>query len=451
MNNKKLFLSILCLLFLLSGCAGPSSQVQVSPALSAIPENEGLSEQLHIYDSPYTACFRNPGGGCSLFVFASPVQYKSSGKFEWIDNHVVESQQEGYAYENKANRIKTYFPASLHKNFKIQSPDQDMEISFQIEQDFSQAEKRGYQNLYGDMVEAVVYSNASAHLAFYPHKSGIRAELTLTERPEEDELHFTISMPDAAAGCSKGREYLLFRDEDSNVRGVFYAPIIQASNGILTVSQADIRVQETEDFCYQITVPLDCAEAAQYPIKWDISFEHYLNKMPDSTAYENKASAYLSSYSAVGVHPHWGAGEHFLRMRIRYFMDTHADNVISAQYRVKSLSREGPSDYQLVEPAEQWSSQRLSWRAVNEGDLVAEAAAEPSYFRFDITDFVKACLRDQGSFTESRGVILKSASPSGYRYFATSDHALYPPYIRIDLKEEPWYFTVRENINPPEF
>lgn len=54
-----------------------------------------------------------------MYIFASPIQFKAQNGYEIIDNTVVESNIEGFAYENKAHEIKTYFPDRLTKYFLI--------------------------------------------------------------------------------------------------------------------------------------------------------------------------------------------------------------------------------------------------------------------------------------------------------------------------------------------
>ena len=63
--------------------------------------------------TPYTVGYPNRDGTYSLYIFSSPVQYPTGDGYAVIDNTVVASGKEGFAYENKANEIKAYFPPSL--------------------------------------------------------------------------------------------------------------------------------------------------------------------------------------------------------------------------------------------------------------------------------------------------------------------------------------------------
>ena len=102
-----LFLLVLC-----CGCRGKTGVV-LSTALSPVPGISGQGEALPECNTPYTVGYPNRDGTYSLYIFSSPVQYPTGDGYAVIDNTVVASGKEGFAYENKANEIKAYFPPSL--------------------------------------------------------------------------------------------------------------------------------------------------------------------------------------------------------------------------------------------------------------------------------------------------------------------------------------------------
>lgn len=109
---------ILCLITatLFAGCANTNTNTNVRLGSVLITTVSRIDadmdehiEQLHEYDSPYTICYQNDDDTYSMFIFASPIQYKTDSGYEIIDNTVVVTEKEGFAYENKANEVKHIF------------------------------------------------------------------------------------------------------------------------------------------------------------------------------------------------------------------------------------------------------------------------------------------------------------------------------------------------------
>ena len=68
---------------------------------------------------------------------------------------------------------------------------------------------------------------------------------------------------------------------------------------------------------------------------------------------------------------------------------------------------------------------------------------------FNITDFVKACVRDETDTKESSGFVIKSDSDSGNAILASHEHILSEPHYIITLNRLPYTFEPHQKINPP--
>lgn len=96
----------------LTGCG--NDKAVLSTALADV-DLSGYTERLAAYDSPYTVGYRNKDGTVSLYIFSAPVQYKDGDGYALIDSTVIESENSGFAFQNKAGEIKTYFPAQADR------------------------------------------------------------------------------------------------------------------------------------------------------------------------------------------------------------------------------------------------------------------------------------------------------------------------------------------------
>ena len=284
----------------------------------------GHMEQLHDYDSSYTVCYKNEDDTYSMYIFASPIQYKTNGKYVVIDNTVVISKKTGFAFENKTNNVKTYFPKTLSESFRVEKDTAFLEFCPAFETaGFSEGKKIVTTNMYGDEVSAVIYERSDMDLVFYSTKGGIKAEVILKEKPKTNEFIFTVES-DATSFENKQNGYILFKNGGEN-HGIIYQPLVQytADNGQQLDVTTQMNIDRAED-TYLVTVTIDESIAGnaktKYPIKLDPSFEMYLNKMADSTVYsKHDINNYLASYAVIGEHEVFGEGWHYVRSRFRYY------------------------------------------------------------------------------------------------------------------------------------
>ena len=454
--KRRMILLVLLTALLLSGCgdAAEKDRSFLATAISHIDTKaEGHVEQLHDYDSPYTICYRNKDDTYSMYIFASPIQYKTDAGYEIIDNTVVPTEKEGFVYENKAGEVKTYFPQTLSEPFRVEKGTDYLEFRPNLDTGgFSKAKQMTFQNMYGDQVSAVVYEGNDMDMAFYPTKAGIRTELVLKEKPKENTFAFivkssTVSYEDKQNG------YVLFKNGGEN-KSIIYGPLVQyTANG---EQQLDVTTQmevnrEEGDTIVSLKIDEDIlgSVAADAPVQLDSAFEMYRSKTPDSTVYENhNVNNYLANYAVIGDHPVWGEGWHYSRFSLHKVFDT-VKSVIHSTFYVKSLYASSSfEEIGAFAPSTQWQSSQILWgsKAKSGTDIVSSSSDKTNrgYYEFDMTDFTNRCLVDDSWLKEDIGLVFR-LTDAAHTCIATSDHSLYPPYMKVDLIELPEEFYPRDD------
>ena len=434
------------------GCQKQDSDILLT-AVSQL-DTAQHTEQLHEYDSPYTICYKNKDNTYSLYIFASPIQYKlSDGNYAIIDNNVVKSEKEGFAYENKSNEVKTYFPKTLDEYFKIEKGEAFLDFKPSGDfKGFSAAKCITYTNMYGDKVSAVRYQRENMDMIFYPTKAGIKTEVLLKEEPQNQKIGFILRTK-APLFENLQNGYILFKNGGKN-ESIIYQPLVQYTTD--SGQQLDITTQmnmEKKEGDYHVEIIINDAiiKNAKYPIKFDPSFELYLDKMPDTSVYSKfGVNSYLRHYAVIGDHPTLGEGYHYVRLRLNYFMTLPSENIKSAIYFIKPLWNSLNSyAFKAYESAEQWSSTKMLWKSKSQsGDVIAQKAMiSEEHLQLPMDEYIRACFEDYSWEKESVGFLIKIEKENAYSILATSDNSSYPPFLKIDLKALPYYFEAKEDIN----
>lgn len=452
---KKLLI-FLVIAFLVTGCK--TKDKAITP-LSGVFDYPNLGEQQHEYDSPYTICYKNDDGTYSTYIYSSPIQYLDGNDYKLIDNSLIKSRNENYAYENKANCIKVYFPKELTTPLKIVNGSNYMEVSpdFDIK-GFSIAKKKIYKNMYNDIVEAIIYEREDINLVFYATKAGIKSEICLNKNPKNNIFIFNIKTP-ASSGTSANDKYIIFKDND--IQSVIYGPLVKDSSDIINGDSNHFNIYSkiylnTNNVKQQVNIEisenmLNSSETV-YPVRFDPSFEIYLDKLPDSAVSsqypENDRNEYLRNFCIIGESIKNGTGELYMRYRLRYFLDVQDSDIISTKYNIKRLYNTTKEIPYLTQVNDQWSSINLKWiqKPSCTNDKIIGTNIPNNYLEFDITDFAKACFSDNTSMTESLGLSLKKGGD--YDVYATNDNTLYAPYTVITTSKAPKGFEKHLFINP---
>lgn len=449
-NRIILLIVNIFLLIYLTGCDEYSHT-----AVVGIPET-GHVKQLPQYNSPYTICYENRDGTYSMYIFSAPIQYKTdTGEYALIDNTVVESSKDGFAYENKANTIKTYFPKSLQDFFRVEEGSRYIAFLPEDIEGFSEAKHVSYTNMYGTIVDAVRYEREDMDYVFYPVRSGIKMEVVLKEEPKSNSFTYFVQTY-AKMFENQQNGYVLFKN-GSTPAALVYQPLVQYQTGkegtkldISSTMDVDGGTGFSIIHLYLDPEMLENADV-QYPIKFDPSFELYCNKIPDTSVYSGTdTNSYLRHYAVIGEHPQLGEGWEYIRLRLNYLMTVSPESIQSAAYYAKRLWGDSSlSKSQAYIPAEQWSSTQMLWtnRSLPSTALAGKTEIRNGYIRLSMDEFIRDCARDPNWETESIGFLMKMEEPHLYGVLSSSDHSLYSTFLEITLSEPPAYFEAKENIN----
>jgi len=451
------------LIALFSSCGNSVKTEIVSTDLSFIEDWVNNSERLQEYDSKYTLCFKNKNKTYTLFTFASPIQYKVGKRYNIIDNTVVLSSFKDFAFENKANDIKTYFPKTLNDSFRIEREKEYIEFKTNWDiSAFSEAEKIEYENMYDDNVSAVRYNNKDFDVVFYPVRSGIKAEIIIKNKPKKKTFSFQLATSGDSCQDEKNG-YVTFYKDKGNL-GIIHAPIIKKTvldndlnQGEYIINQfIEIEQKNNNQYTLSFTVEDNLIdENTDYPFKFDMSFEMKTENMPDSNVYSRfNKNCYLRPYSVIGNHSILGEGWGYLRFRLAYFMYINTKQISSVSYNIRQLEMKGENmTVDMYKMDEQWSSTSINWfQKVMPGEKIISHvngnSTQNTYLQFDITEFAKDCYNDPKWGKESQGGVMKVSGGNDYLILATADNVMYVPYIRIDFKGEPERFSPLDIINP---
>lgn len=450
LKTKKLLPLLLSGILFLVGCGKTDNELVLSTAISQIEINVNEQDRLSKYDSPYTICYKNSDNTYSMYIFESPIQFKCNNEYKIINNTVIKSSNKEFAYENKSNEIKTYFPKKLSETFRVQRGEDFLEfkLGWNIE-GFSNADTILYKNMYGDQVSAIIYKRNDMHIIFYPTKAGIKTEIVLNKAPENTTFSFYIKSHAFSYENNQNGYVRLLKNatgEENEINaGIIYKPLVQ----YIVNGEKKIDLESRLDFFptsdeYILNIDLNYSilkdKDIEYPIKFDPSFELHQEKTPDSAVYSNfNINNFLANYAVVGEHPSLGMGWLYSRMYLNRYLFIKSQEVISAEFHIKTLysnSSYSP-DLQMTSVDTFWSSGQMIWdKRVLPLKRIISPVKNNEYV-FDVTGFVKEVVTDETGNTEIYGNLIQGTEDSqGYSILATSDNSLYTPYIHLKFKKE---------------
>lgn len=468
--KKKLIAVFILLILLESFLSACQKDVEESNPAGLLIGTEKL-EQFHTNrlvdkESPYTMCFENSDGTKSLYIFTSPVSYyDSNNTLQPIDTSLIsvtdsEMKSKGYSLVTKSCDIKSYFPKDLNKtSFLIQGKDNSLSFAPASEFVNEKIQKSTFTDLIGREHSSAVYQkNENIQIEYVPTTAGIMANISIKEKPENNQLDFYIDKQEKIDFTIKDNEYVVFKTtaKDSVTKAIIYTSFLQDSAGKCSFNNTVQVIQIDNQWKYSIKLDESFLNDpnTQYPINISPTFELYRNKMPDSTVYSNKPSTnvYLANYAVLGNNEFYGNSQHYLRFRINYVFKSYEQNIKSAVYVSTVLTKDSaPMQVEMLRLKDIWSSTGINWitKFATLGNESSTQISAQGRYEFDITNFVKLCVKDDEWNTEVYGLAMTAAEEStGTKVIATNDNTFYQPYIRIDFYDMPWTFEKLYTINP---
>lgn len=184
-----------------------------------------------------------------------------------------------------------------------------------------------------------------------------------------------------------------------------------------------------------------------YPLSISLAFDVLANSLPNITAYSDKPNDTLSNYSVIGPNTFYGEGSLYMKFRIGYVLKSYEQNVKNASLCFVALGG-SKSDVKIRSERlnEFWTytTPELPIGYMEENSI---CVSNVGAYRFDITNYVKACIHDDTQNTEDFGLLISAISDEA-KVISNYNNALYLPYIKIDFYDVPWAFEKVEKINP---
>ena len=245
-----------------------------------------------------TVIFQNRDGTRTAYQYAYPVKYIENGTIKDKSNRIISSDKAGYAYENEANEIKTYYPERLgNKGARLEYGGYAVELMPQIRGGGAAYSLFGGGSLQAAQVieeitpaaDGVHYSGAlgaGAALRYTPTLTGFKEDIILSSYQGENEFSFVLKTNGLLLEETGGNWYLIDEDTEEAVIELGEIYIYDSFSGITAGAEGGENVHETygelgaeeiergEEYIITVTAPEEYLEAGStvYPVYIDPTF-----------------------------------------------------------------------------------------------------------------------------------------------------------------------------------
>ena len=204
-----------------------------------------------------TVIFQNRDGTRTAYQYAYPVKYIENGTIKDKSNRIISSDKAGYAYENEANEIKTYYPESLgNKGARLEYGGYAVELTPQIRSGGAAYSLFGGGSLQAAQVieeitpaaDGVHYSGAlgaGAALRYTPTLTGFKEDIILSSYQGENEFSFVLKTNGLLLEEIGGNWYLIDEDTEEAVIELGEIYIYDSFSGITAAAEGGENVHET--------------------------------------------------------------------------------------------------------------------------------------------------------------------------------------------------------------
>ena len=150
-----------------------------------------------------TVVFKNGDGTRTAYRYALPVKYEENGIIKDKSNRIIQSDRTGYAFENEANEVKTYFPQALgEKGARLEYEGYFLELTPFTAQSAGISATTGRQAARADILRAVTpsadavsYNGAlgeEVSLRYTPTLLGFKEDIILSGYTGADSFSFIL-------------------------------------------------------------------------------------------------------------------------------------------------------------------------------------------------------------------------------------------------------------------
>ena len=400
-------------------------------------------------DDLYSITVSNSDGTYSTVQFFQPIKY-FDGKdqtYKFIDNTLVMSKSEKYAYENKANSFSTLYPWVSSEGVSLVDdkytitmiPATFEDCAVSLVSDRSETAYISYGDVYGENTE----------LRYSTNSDGIKETLILNENVDFDSYSFEISLDGVYLETFEGKQ-IEFKDSQTDEPVFLMSPtFIQDSSEKENITYNNYySVEQLSNTTYKIDVYLDKEfledKNTVYPCVVDPTVYYMRAGTIDGVYATQSGNTMNNNYFQVGTFN--GVGECISYLKITGLENkkwVNPDNIINAKLGLYDCSggyyNSGTVTCYRSNSIISTSSAYYSQLNSAIGETVASVAVSNNnqYYQFDITTLLVNWIRNQigqGGYSYNYGCIFKgSTSLIGRQAYKTdtSSGSTYKPYLDI--------------------
>jgi hypothetical protein len=442
-----------------------------------------------------TIVFQNTDGTKSMYYYGIPVKYTDgNGVIRDKSNKVIENQDKAtypdYAYQNKANAIKTLFPQTLSQEEGIVLENTGTKIEMRPynytegENDetsitASSARKEEYVHTDGESVDAVIYDNVfgdSTKLRYTPTFMGFKEDLILEQNIGINQFGFILKAGELQAILQNGCIYLidpLTGEIEATVSPIYvydsYSGVKNYENTHDTWNNEIILKELDIEGNYLVTITVDKEflndPDTVYPVYVDptLTFDEAAD-INDAIIYSGSPSVAHGSnyYNYIGYYNStYGIGRLLVKFPGMTGDGTYA-SLLSSQISsvFYNTYTDGTNQSTAIRPyiytGSTWTESTItcnmaSWfGTVTLSDMPAVTVPNSAgNIAFDITAAAKAW--KAGTYSASRGLMLKNSNESSssyYKIFTSTEYGAYygthMPYTVVNYYNLPSQVCISE-------
>lgn len=407
-------------------------------------------------ETPYTLCYQNNDGSASIYIFPLPISYKNgNGDLELIDVSLTsvkdtDYKRRGYVFQTKAGDVKSYYPQKANGEITITKGDTSL-LSFAINCEPSdECQKAIFRDILGRERSSVIY-NSSDDCSFecVPTSTGTVVNISFDKEPKTGEVSFYFGNQSIQSISATNNTAVITPNADPSQICAIRSSYLQDASGNVCFNSM-IRFEEYgQKVKCIVEMDKDFLKNSEltYPLSISLAFDVLANSLPNITAYSDKPNDTLSNYSVIGPNTFYGEGSLYMKFRIGYVLKSYEQNVKNASLCFVALGG-SKSDVKIKSERlnEFWTytTPELPVGYMEENSI---CVSNVGAYRFDITNYVKACIHDDTQNTEDFGLLISAISDEA-KVISNYNNALYLPYIKIDFYDVPWAFEKVEKINP---
>lgn len=369
---KKIIFIILFIMILCCSCSKKNENLYEK---YFIDKSDVYINRLKEYDTNNSFCFENSFGDKELYLFSGPVRYKNKyGNLEMINNGLKPViYKNGKYFKNNANSFDIYIPQNISKNSCITLNDL-LKVNLGDEKIFGKLKK--YNNIFGDMVQAVEYKTSDYVISCFAMNYGILNEIYL----KNNEFRFYITS-DFQLNITNVNTVII--GETDNIIGIINKPIIIGSDGSI-INEIQVSLEKNNnEYVVKYSFSDDCKG-----MKLCKPIEYRIEKTGDISLYSHndEYSDYLSWFDIFGDKE---LGNCILLKRIMLPVHNIDINKIkSVKYYVPILNAQN-SDFYMMKMKEDWCNKEVKYSDVPFSDLdysICSYTKDKNFIVFDITE-----------------------------------------------------------------